>query len=160
MYQPEKPSNCLTLEDLKVGDTVKRPYTINYDMVEAFSKICGDWNPVHHNAAYAAETIFKAQIAHGMISVSQLSAIFGMESPGLGTVWLSQNVQFLKPAYLDTPYIAYAKVSEICSESRLIRYHTWCEDAHGNKIIDGHAEVKAIPQKIKDKLDTKVLLKS
>ncbi|MEC9291286.1 MAG: MaoC family dehydratase [Pseudomonadota bacterium] len=153
MYKKESPKHCLTIDDLEIGQTTRRPYTITYEMVEAFSKICGDWNPVHHDPEYAAETIFKAQIAHGMISVSQFSAIFGMESPGLGTVYLSQNIEFLRPVYLDSSYTAVAEVSAICQESKTVTYLTWCEDSEGNKIIDGSATVKAIPQKIKHNLN-------
>jgi acyl dehydratase len=159
MYKKEKPKHCFTIDDLQIGDTTRRPYTITYEMVEAFSKICGDWNPVHHDPQYAAQTIFQSQIAHGMLSAAQFSAIFGMESPGLGTVYLSQNIEFLKPVHLDKPYFACAKVSAVCQESKTITYNTWCEEEHGEKVINGQATVKAIPQKIKDKLNTQQFLR-
>lgn len=152
MYAPEKPRASHTVADLKVGDEVVRRYTITDDMVRKFAEICGDWNPVHHDATFAAQTIFKAQIAHGMISVSQFSAIFGMDSPGMGTVYLSQEVRFMAPVYLDKPYRAVARISAIDAEKNLVAYETWCEDADGSRVLEGKAEVKPVPAKIRDSL--------
>lgn len=147
---PEYPRACKTVADLNVGDEVVRTYTVTYDMVRKFAEICGDWNPVHHDPAFAAQTIFKAQIAHGMISVGQFSGIFGMDSPGLGTVYLNQSVNFLAPVYLDKPYRAVARISAIDIEKNLVSYVTWCEDADGHKVLEGSAQVKPVPAKVRD----------
>ena len=55
----EKARRCMSIEDFKMGDKFEKDYSINYEMVKKFSEISGDWNPAHHDAEYAAGTIFK-----------------------------------------------------------------------------------------------------
>lgn len=150
---PEKPRACKVVTEIKVGDSVTRDYTITYDTVRKFSEICGDWNPVHHDPEFAAQTIFKAQIAHGMISASKFSGLFGMDNPGLGAIYLSQSITFLAPVYLDKPYRAIAKVTHVDAEKNTVVYETWCEDAtSGKRVLEGKAEVKPVPAKVRDKM--------
>lgn len=149
---PEKPRACMTIDELKVGDEVVRDYSISYEDVRKFAEICGDWNPVHHDPEFAAQTIFKAQIAHGMISVSKFSGLLGMDYPGLGTIYLSQSVNFMAPVYLDKPYKAVMRVTKVEADKNLVVLETWCEDADGKRVLEGTAEAKPIPAKVRDKM--------
>ena len=53
--------------------------------------------PRHLDAAYAAKTIFKEPIAHGMLTAGYISAVFGMELPGPGAIHISQSLNFRGP---------------------------------------------------------------
>jgi 3-hydroxybutyryl-CoA dehydratase len=147
-----QPRACLTINDIKVGDKFEKPYSVSYDMVRKFAEISGDWNPVHHNPEYAAQTIFKAQIAHGMISVAQFSGIFGMDTPGLGAIWLQQSANFKAPVYLDKPYKAVAEVISVDVASNTAVFKTTCLDSEGKLVMEGEGHLKPIPQKVKDKM--------
>lgn len=152
----EKPRQCLTVDDISVGDRFEKDYTITYDTVKKFSEISGDWNPVHHNPEYAETTIFKNQIAHGMISVAQFSGIFGMDLPGLGAVWMMQNANFLAPVYLDKPYKAIVEAKEV--EKRAVLFSTWVEDSEGKKVVEGEGKLMPIPARVKGKTDLSALI--
>lgn len=89
----------MTVADLQVGMTEEKVYSIQYEDAVRLSEISGDWNPAHHDEAYAANNIFRERVAHGMFSVAQFSGLFGMDMPGLGTLWLKQSVEFLRPAF-------------------------------------------------------------
>ena len=52
--------------------------TVTADVIAAFASVSGDRNPVHIDADYAADTMFKERIAHGMLSGAYISAVFGM----------------------------------------------------------------------------------
>mgnify|MGYP000338120684 CR=1 FL=1 len=145
-----KPTACLSIDDLKIGQKHVKEYTITDDMLEAFAKISGDYNPAHFNDDYAAGTRFKKRIAHGMISVAQFSGIFGMDLPGLGTLWASQNIKFLAPVQLNEPYTAVATVTEITRRSATIS--TECFDKDGNKVIESEGVVYPIPARLKGKM--------
>lgn len=149
---PESPRACKTIDEIEVGETFIREYTISYEDVVKFSEICGDWNRVHHDPEFAKGTIFKKQIAHGMISVAKFSGILGMDLPGLGTVYLHQDVHFTAPAYLDTPYKAVMQVTKVDTEKNTVFYDTWCEGEDGNKILHGTASAKPIPEKVRRKM--------
>ncbi|MCP4356088.1 MAG: MaoC family dehydratase [Proteobacteria bacterium] len=143
----------MSIEDFKVGDSFEKEYSVSYEMVRKFAEISGDWNPAHHDAEYAEKTVFKKQIAHGMISVAQFSGIFGMDMPGLGAIWMNQSATFLAPVYLDKPYKAIVEVKEVNTEKNVVVFDTRCEDAEGKKVLVGEGALKPIPAKVKAKME-------
>lgn len=147
----EKARRCMSIDEFKMGDKFTKEYSVSYEMVKKFAEISGDWNPAHHDAEYAAGTVFKQQIAHGMISVAQFSGIFGMDMPGLGAIWMNQSAKFLAPVYLDQPYTAVVEVIEIKEKS--VVFSTACFDAEGKQVVKGQGELMPIPGKVKDKMD-------
>ena len=143
------PTACHTVEELELGMSVEKKYTIDYDDVCKFSDISGDWNPAHHDEDYAAKSIFRQRVAHGMFSVAQFSGLFGMDLPGLGTLWLKQSVEFHKPAFLGRHYRAVVTVTAIDAASNTVTLSTECFDEDGERIISGEGVVKPIPAKVK-----------
>jgi 3-hydroxybutyryl-CoA dehydratase len=146
----EKPRSCKTVADLKVGDRVEKQYVISDEDVEAFARVSGDYNPLHFDDEYAASTIFGKRIAHGLISLAKFSGIFGMDMPGLGTLWLSQKVEFRKPVFIGHTYAAIAEVTNI--DRRRATIATWVEDAAGIRVLEGEAIVLPITAQAKAKL--------
>ncbi|MBI1309528.1 MAG: hydratase [Proteobacteria bacterium] len=146
-----KPRNCLTINEIKAGDTFKQPYTITDADVQKFAEISGDFNPAHFNQDYAAKTVFKGRIAHGMISVAKFSGIFGMDLPGLGAIWGAQSVKFLAPVKLNQPYLAVAQAKQVAE--KFVVFDTWVEDAEGKRVLEGEGTLYPIPQKVKDGMD-------
>jgi 3-hydroxybutyryl-CoA dehydratase len=148
------PSACLSVDELQVGMSAEKEYVIDYPDVVTFSRISGDWNPAHHDEDYAAHSIFRQRVAHGMFSVAQFSGLLGMDLPGLGTLWLKQSVEFLKPAFLGKTYKAVITVTEIDAGTNTVTLSTECFDEDGQKIITGEGVVKPIPEKIKAKMSS------
>jgi acyl dehydratase len=97
----------------KVGD--KFNYRFKFTQVNKFAEISGDNNPIHTDADYAAKTIFKKPIIHGIFSSSIFSKYFGTIWPGEGAIYLSQTLQFKRPMYVDTEYEMQAEIKEINS---------------------------------------------
>ncbi|MFT6218850.1 MAG: 3-hydroxybutyryl-CoA dehydratase [Cycloclasticus pugetii] len=141
----------MSIDDLSIGMRKEKTYTIEHEDAVQFSKMSGDWNPAHHDEDYAAQSIFKQRVAHGMFSVIQFSGILGMDLPGLGTLWLKQSVEFLRPAFFGNQYRAVVEVLAIHKENNTVTFSTECFDQEGNKIITGEAVVKPIPAKLKAK---------
>jgi 3-hydroxybutyryl-CoA dehydratase len=81
-------------EDLSVGQEASLSTTVSEADIVAFAEISGDKNPVHIDAQYAAGTMFKERIAHGMLSAAYISAVFGMKLPGPGAIYISQTLNF------------------------------------------------------------------
>jgi len=146
----EQARACKTINQLALGDRVERAYRITDDDLLAFGKLSGDFNPVHFDDDYAAKSIFGRRIAHGMISVAKFSGIFGMDMPGLGTLWLSQSVRFLKPVFVNEPYMAIAEIIDF--DDRRASVATWVEDSAGVRVLEGEAVVIPITEKAKSRL--------
>lgn len=146
-----KPRACKTINDIQVGDTFRQTYRVTTADVQKFAEISGDFNPAHFDETYAAQTVFKQRIAHGMISVAKFSGIFGMDLPGLGAIWGAQSAKFLAPVQLNTPYTAIARAKE--KAEKFIIFETWVEDAVGKRMLEGEGTLYPIPQKVKDAMD-------
>ena len=88
-------------EELAVGQNASRERTITEADIVAFADVCRDHNPVHLDAAYAATTIFKERIAHGMLSAGIMSGLFGEVLPGPGAIYVAQSLKFKAPVKID-----------------------------------------------------------
>lgn len=82
---------------LQVGTTAERVRTVTDADIRAFAALSGDDNPLHLDDDYAARSIFKGRVAHGMLAGALVSALLGTELPGPGAVYLSQKLDFKRP---------------------------------------------------------------
>lgn len=145
-----RPRACKSINDINVGDEFRLDYSVSDADVQKFGEISGDFNPAHFNEDYAKGTVFKARIAHGMISVAKFSGIFGMDVPGLGAIWGGQSLKFLAPVYLNQKYTAVARVKE--KGDKNVVFECWVEDKEGKHVLEGEGLLYPIPQKVKDKM--------
>ena len=113
---------------IKVGDIYTHDFKFSQDEVSRFAEVTGDKNPVHLNADYAAKTMFKRPIMHGMLSASLFSKVFGTLFPGEGTIYLKQSLSFLKPMYVDVDYEAVFTVKEVIGDKNRATVETLIKD--------------------------------
>ncbi len=130
----------ISFEEIKVGFIAQYSQTITDADIRAFAGISGDNNPVHMSDEYAERSFFKKRIAHGMLSVSYFSALFGTRLPGPGCVYVSQSLKFRSPVYIGDTVNAVVKVSKININRRRVFFHTTCS-VSGRIVIDGEAEI-------------------
>ncbi len=82
-------------------------------------------------------------IVHGFLGSSIISKIIGTKFPGEGTIYLSQNLRFLAPMFVNTTYSATVKVIEVFPEKRRYKLATTVICNTTQKIvIEGDALVK------------------
>lgn len=127
---------------IKVNDTYKHDFSFTKADIVKFAEVTGDKNPVHLDAAFAATTMFKKPIMHGMLSACIFSKVFGVLFPGEGTIYLKQSLSFLKPMYVDVKYEAVFVVKEIFTEKhRAIIETQIVEKESGTVCTTGEATV-------------------
>ena len=90
----------ISFEQIKIDMSVSYSQTITDADVKSFAGISGDHNPIHVDDEYASKSRYKKRIAHGLISGSFFSALFGTKLPGPGCVYVQQTFNFKKPVYL------------------------------------------------------------
>ena len=105
-----------TVKVIKIGEVYRETFSFSQDEVNSFAQITGDKNPVHLDAEYAAGTVYKKPIIHGILGASVLSKALGMEFPGEGTIYLKQEMNFKRPMYVDVLYEAIMTVKEVNKE--------------------------------------------
>lgn len=129
-----------TLDMLEVGMSASYSQTITDYDIRAFAGLSGDRNPVHLDDNYAAESRFKQRIAHGMISSSFFSALFGTKLPGEGCVYVSQELNFRRPVYIGDTVTAVVEITAIDTEKRKVYFDTYCK-VKKSKVITGTAVI-------------------
>ncbi|HEM6345083.1 TPA: MaoC family dehydratase [Streptococcus suis] len=128
----------------EVGQTGSFSKTITETDVVLFAGISGDLNPAHINEVEASKGMFKKRIAHGMLGASLISTVLGMYLPGPGTIYLGQNLKFLKPVAIGDTLTALATIIEK-DEKGWLKLETTVTNQEGVVVISGHAKV--IPPK-------------
>lgn len=130
----------LKLEDLSIGQTAERAHTVSEATIAAFAEVSGDHNPVHLDAAFAAQTPFKERIAHGMLSAAYISAVLGNDLPGPGAIYLSQTLAFRRPVKIGDVVTAKVTVAAIDADKARVTLATVCEVA-GKPVVTGEAVI-------------------
>jgi 3-hydroxybutyryl-CoA dehydratase len=125
-------------EDLSIGQEASISNTVTADVINAFASVSGDRNPVHIDADYAAATMFKERIAHGMLSAAYISAVFGMALPGPGAIYISQTLNFKAPVKIGDTVVATVKVSELVPEKKRAKFECVCT-VEGKPVVVGEA---------------------
>ena len=129
------------INELKVGNKAQFAKTIAESDIYLYAGITGDLNPAHVNEEYAKNTFFKTRIAHGMLLAGLISAVIGTILPGPGTIYISQELNFLAPARIGDTITAHVEVVQVILEKNRIHLKTFCVKQDGTKVLDGEAIV-------------------
>lgn len=127
---------------LKIGDKAQFTKQIKEEEVILFAKISGDDNPIHLDEEYAKNSIFKQKIAHGFLVGSLISAVIAKDLPGNGTIYLSQNLKFLAPVFLNETITAHIEVLDFPKGNQVL-LSTICKNQDQKVVIEGTALVIA-----------------
>lgn len=136
---------------LAVGQCATFVRQVTEREVQLFAEVSGDRNPVHLDADYAAGTAFRERIAHGMLTGAFISAAIASTLPGPGSVYLGQNLRFLRPVKLGDTLTVELAVVEKLPKNR-VRISTRVLGPNGKAVVDGEAEVLAPTEKLSIRL--------
>ena len=127
---------------VKQGDVYKHGVKFTQADVVKFAEVTGDFNPIHIDAEYAAKTMFKKPIVHGFLSGAVFSKVFGTLFPGEGTIYLSQEMKFLAPIFVEEQYEARFEVMEVNTEKHCGIVNCSLVNSEGAPCITGVAKLK------------------
>lgn len=124
-----------------VGQSAQFSKTITETDVYNFAGICGDFNPLHINKIAAEASPFGRRIVHGALISAMISTVLGMYLPGNGTIYLSQEVYFQKPVYIEDTVTAKVTIQELRENGNALM-ETCVYNQQGERVILGTAFVK------------------
>lgn len=127
--------------NFKEGDGFSFERFISADDVKAFAEIVGDSNPIHLDESFAKRSFFKKRIVHGAFLGGLISKALGVDFPGEGAVYISQNSAFKRPVFVDSIVRVEIKVTQVNSEKRRLALDTTILNADGKACLVGSAEV-------------------
>jgi acyl dehydratase len=122
---------------LEIGQRARRTQTVTAREVELYAQITGDRNPLHFDAAFAARTRFGRLVAQGGIAAGMLNALVAMDLPGPGTVFMSQALKYLAPAYLGDTLTAEVEVLALKPDKPVCQLRAVIANQHGETLVEG-----------------------
>ena len=130
----------MSINDFKIGMKETTSCIMSDNHIKTFANLSGDFNPIHISDEKASNSIWKRRICHGMLSASLFSGLFGTRLPGPGSVYLSQNLKFLRPVYIGDKVNATVEILSINEHKKRIIFKTSCS-VNNKIVISGKAEI-------------------
>ncbi len=140
-YKFPSPSN-LPFSEIKIGSKYSFKRSFSNDDILVFAHLIGDFNPLHINPAHT-QKIFKQNIVHGMLMGGLFSTLVGMHCPGKNCLYLSQEIEFIKPVYPNQKFMVKGTVINKVETLKILNIKTEVF-VKGEVFIRGHAKVRVL----------------
>jgi len=135
------PLNELSYDDISIGQQESFIIKITESMVDKFSNLSGDLNPLHMDNEFAESSSFNKRIVHGMLLASFFSQLIGMKLPGKNALYFSQTLNFRSPCYIDDEIEVIGEVTEKSDSTQIITVSTTIFNKSKTCLIDGIAKI-------------------
>ena len=122
-----------------VGQRASRSLTLTADHVRKYSEISGDYNPLHYDEAFAANTRFGRLVVQGGLTTGLLHALVATDLPGPGSVFLSQNWKFTAPVFIGDTITAEAEVTSVHASKPVTSLRVRVTRQTGETVLEGEA---------------------
>jgi len=109
------------------------------DDARRFAELSGDWNPLHTDSAYAAETSYRRPILHGAFSAGLLSTMAGMHIPGRDCLLHGMKLRFVAPIVPPARLRVHGKLVRDAGDNGLVEV-TISDAASGIRYVEGSYE--------------------
>ncbi len=126
---------------IEIGEHASITRTFNEHDVKAFSKISGDYNPLHLDKHYAKSTIFKKPVVHGALINALFSSLLGTTLPGEGAIYCHQESKFTRPVYIGETITATVTIESMDIEKERITLTTIAKNQDDVMVLKGKAMV-------------------
>jgi acyl dehydratase len=134
--------NSVPFAELEVGAAAESGKTIAESDVYLFAGVTGDFNPLHVDEEYAKGTPFGSRVAHGPLTLALCAGLLGTELPGLGTIAISNYVEYKAPVYIGDTIRVRVEVAALDEErGRATMAITWTNQ-DGTEVATGEMIVK------------------
>jgi len=137
-----------TFDDLEMGQTASITRTVTDHDIRLFAAVSGDTNPVHLDAEFAAGTMFKERIAHGMFTAGLISNVIAMELPGPGTIYLGQDMRFERPVKIGDTVTVTVEVIEKIDGKNFVKLSSIATNQDGKTVVSGVSTVMPPKEKL------------
>ena len=139
----DPPIPIIDLDRIQIGDSASLDWTVTNSQIDAFADFSGDNNPLHMQNAFASQLGFAGRVAHGMVTLSAISRLIGTKLPGPGALWMSQEVHFAAPVFVDNTIEAKVTVQSVSKSARVIVLTTEATNSQSKQVVlRGTAKVR------------------
>lgn len=133
----------MEMSEIKIGSVYSFKHLVTKEDVLKFAELTGDFNKLHVNEEFGAQSVFKKNIAHGMLVAGFFSTLVGMYCPGENSLYLQQSINFRQPVFYNDWLEVKGTVIEKNESIGVITIRM--EAYKGNELaVDGLAKVKLL----------------
>lgn len=129
-------------DDLSVGDKATLSKTITEADVSLYAGLTGDFNPVHLDDEFAKASLFGQRVAHGMLGAGLISAVIGTDLPGVNSIYLGQELKFVKPVFIGDTLTAVVEIVHKRDDKKIVKLSTTVLNQRDEPVIEGEAVIK------------------
>ncbi len=86
--------------DIEVGDNAQFDIIITEEMHNSFSKLVGDYSPIHCDEEFCSRTKFNKKLGFAFQLTGFLSRLYGEYLPGGSSICIKQDAKFIKPFFI------------------------------------------------------------
>jgi len=134
----------MSIKKFAIGQEARSKLYVDQEFLKAFADLSGDKNPLHLDPEFAKRTKFRRPIAHGLSYTAIVSRIIGMELPGPGALWVSQQFEFHLPVYVDDEIEIVATVKKISESIKSLDLSIITKNQRGEMVMSGSATVQLL----------------
>lgn len=132
-----------TFEELTPGRAAEYTRRVEERDIDLFAAVSGDVNPVHLDEAFAADTVFRRRVAHGMLTGAFVSAALGTVMPGPGTIYLGQTLRFQRPVHIGDTLTVRLEVTARREDKGIVTIACEVTNQDAESVASGDATVLA-----------------
>lgn len=131
----------MDIETTRVGDIARRTRQVTGHDIELFTRLTGDANPLHYDAALAARSRFGGIVVQGGVTSGLLNALVAEDLPGPGSVFLHVCWDFRAPVRPGDVITAEAQVTAVREDKPITTLATTVTNQDGVVVLEGTAVV-------------------
>jgi 3-hydroxybutyryl-CoA dehydratase len=131
--------DAATRTRFRIGEQVSFTKTVTEADVTTFAELIGDKNPIHVDAEHARGSRYGQRVAHSMLTGGFISAVLGNKLPGPGSIYLSQQIEFLAPVYIGDTITSVVEVTSWRPDRRIITLKTDAYNQDDTQVVTGRA---------------------
>ncbi len=139
----------VTFDELIVGRSASVTRALTNQDIELFAYISGDVNPAHLDPNYTDHNKIHGVVGHGMWSGALISMVLGTVLPGPGTIYLEQDLSFVKAVRPGDIITATVTVAAKAVGKPEVTFECRCVNALGETVVQGRAVVLAPTVKVR-----------
>lgn len=128
-------------EEITIGETATFTKKVTNQDILDFATLTEDVNPIHIDDDYAANTMFKGRIAHGILTVGFISTLIGTILPGKNVIYLSQNSKFLAPVRIGDTIKVVGKIIDKRPDKKILTLETNVYNQKDEMVLEGSAVI-------------------
>ena len=134
-------NHAKSFSDIAIGDKAQFEVIVGEKMHDAFSRLFGDFSPVHCDDKFCLRTKFKKKIGYAFLLTGFLSKLYGEYLPGGSSICIKQDAKFIKPFFIGNRITVLGEVVSKIESTRFVEIKSeMCRDGkecvfRGNGIV-------------------------